>query len=306
MIVSMKIASNLASFRSAICRHHCRRRVKILSRLIQVENCMRTPHKKHFTVIILCCRRHHAMCSNVLTFIRLNWVICCWNWYCVYIQFCCEKLNCVYLFENHHFHPCRGIHFRHMTLIEFNSTEIFAAPKWFSSIIICWIFSLSSTSSTQSHTHVTQICRHDFASFYSHVKWVSERDFFHHYSCTTSIIWCMMKISKLIKLYGVVWFLGDPQWKASFFIFTTSLETFLPWIHTIGILLLPLFFAIVARRKKWKTARVTQCTHINAIKHLFFILLGNWILSPFSSSHLRISISINVNSLCSHSSCEMR
>lgn len=212
----MKIASNLASFRSAICRHHCRRRVKILSRLIQVENCMRTPHKKHFTVIILCCRRHHAMCSNVLTFIRLNWVICCWNWYCVYIQFCCEKLNCVYLFENHHFHPCRGIHFRHMTLIEFNSTEIFAAPKWFSSIIICWIFSLSSTSSTQSHTHVTQICRHDFASFYSHVKWVSERDFFHHYSCTTSIIWCMMKISKLIKLYGVVWFLGDPQWKASF------------------------------------------------------------------------------------------
>lgn len=114
--------------------------------------------------------------------------------------------------------------------------------------------------------------------------------FFHHYSCTTSIIWCMMKISKLIKLYGVVWFLGDPQWKASFFIFTTSLETFLPWIHTIGILLLPLFFAIIARRKKWKTARVTQCTHINAIKHLFFILLGNWILSPFSSSHLRISI----------------
>lgn len=78
--------------------------------------------------------------------------------------------------------------------------------------------------------------------------------------------------------------------KSEFYIFTTSLETFLPWIHTIGILLLPLFFAIVARRKKWKTARVTQCTHINAIKHLFFILLGNWILSPFSSSHLRISI----------------
>lgn len=165
----MKIALNNSSFQSTICRNkswHSSGGVKILLRLIQVEiACEKALYCHHFLLSTSCdvfkCAHIHSV---KLSYLPLELVLYTHTILLREIKLC--------VFENS---PCRGIHFRHMTLIEFNSTENFA-PKWFSSIIICWIFSLSPT---QSHTRVTQICRHDFARLYSHVK--CERDFFEHY-----------------------------------------------------------------------------------------------------------------------------